>query len=583
MPIEAKTKDDESYLEDEIDLRKYFVLLAKRWRFIRDVVIAVVLATLLFGLTGAAAAPKYEATAGVALVKSKTAVTFEDQIKTISPDTLAAAVQDASTRRSTLASLVRSPLVALDVAKSMGDRLPATLRDPETLVLMVEGQVRKGTDVVDVIVRGDDRVLVTEIANEWAVAYESYVNRIYAGNAVSLGSIYRDVAAAKSKYENAREELLEYDRRDKTYELQRNIDYRKGVIDTLQKTRQAAIKTILDKQAEVQTDFMGKYQSAALSMTGLPAIKEVDVKISHLTNLYANKLKIEQTLEDARTLRDLASKSPAGADSNSLALLLIKAQLATGGGLPSGLQLQIGVPSAAGGSAGQVSDLEALISTLGIRSKEVQADIDLQVGELMRGGVTEVQDLKGIASSANPLAAQVQKMAADLVQLQGMQGLLADVGADKGSPLTETMDKLTLEVRQLEAGLASERYSRIEATQNYTLTWQAYSTLQNKAQEVDIASRLPGSEVVFVSPATHPLEFGAGGRLTQSLKPLPIALAVALLVGVAGALAIGFMWPESPNFGIPWRSLGGRGWAGMGSLRRWVFRHPSARKTEASG
>lgn len=584
--MEAKLKDDEISLEDEIDFRKYFLVLVKRWQFIRDVVVVVVLATLLFGLTGAASVPTYEATAGVAIVKSKMQVNFEEKIKTISPDTAisaaAAAAQDAATRRNTLASLVQNPLVAQEVIKNMGDRLPTSQRDPEAMVRMVAGKVRQGTDIVDVTVRGGDPAGLPDIANAWAVAFEHYVNRVYSGSGISLGSIDQDVATAKRKYEQARDALLQYNVQDRTFQLQRDFDYRKGVIDTLQKTRQAAITTILSKQAEVQTDFMGKYQSAALNMMGLPLIKEVDAKVSQLTVLYANKLKIEQTLEDARTLRDQAGKSPAGADSNSLALLLVKAQLATGGGLPVGLQLQVGAPSpGAGGSAGQVSDLDALISTLNSRLKEIQTDIDLQSGELMRGGGIKVQDVGGLDSS-NLLLAQAQKMAADLLQLQGMQGLLANVSADQDSPLTQTMDRLTAEVRQLGADLARENYTKTELTQNYTIAWQAYSTLLGKAQEVDIASQLPGSEVVFASPAVQPLKVGSIGYFRPLLMPLALAIVLALFVGVAGVFAIEYISPDSPNAGIPWRALGGRGWAVVGSPWRWVFRRPAAHKTEDS-
>lgn len=581
-------KDDDSSLEDEIDLRKYFLLLAKRWQFIRDVVVVVALATLLFGLTGAASAPTYEATAGVAIVKSKMQVNFEEKIKTISPDTavsaVAAAAQDAATRRNTLASLVQNPLVAQEVIKNMGDRLPTSQRDPEAMVRMVAGKVRQGTDIVDVTVRGGDPAGLPDIANAWAIAFEHYVNRVYSGSGISLGSIDQDVATSKRKYEQARDALLQYNLQDRTFQLQRDIDYRKGVIETLQKTRQAAITTILSKQAEVQTDFMGKYQSAALNMMGLPLIKEVDAKVSQLNTLYANKLKIEQALEDARTLRDQASRSPASADSNSLALLLVKAQLATGGGLPGGLQLQVGAPSpGAGGSAAQVSDLDALISTLNSRLKEIQADIDRTSGELMRGGAIKVQDVGGLYSSTNPLVAQAQKMAGDLLQMQGMEGMLANVDANKGSPLTETMDRMTIEVRQLGADLARENYMKTELIQNYNIAWQAYSTLLGKALEVDIASQLPGSEVVFVSPAVQPLKFGPSGYLTPLLQILALGVALALFVGVAGVFVIEYVSPESPNAGIPWRSLGGRGWAVVGSLWRWMFRRQAAHTTEASG
>ncbi len=567
--------DKDSLPEDEIDLRKYFLVLVRRWRLIRDTLVVVVLAALLYSLVGAGAAIQYQATAGLALVKSKTTVSFVDAIKTISPDTavgaLAAAAQ--STRSSTLASLVQNQLVAREVAKTMGDRLPPALQDPEILAGIIQGQVRKGTDIVDVIARGDDPVLVTDVANAWAVAYEGYVNRIYSGVGTSFGTIDQDVATAKAGYERARDALFHYHAEDNTFQIQRDIDYRKGVITALQSARQAAITTILTKTVEVQTDTMGKYQSAALGMFALPTTKEVDDKIGQLTALYANKAKLQQALADAQTLRDQASKSPAGADSNSLALLLIKAQLATAGGLPNGLQLQVGAqPSGAGASVSQVSDLDALISTLNSRLQDVQADIETQSVELKLGGGIQVTKLGGLDSSTNQLIAQAQKLAGGLLQLQGMDDMLANINAEKGSPLTETLDRITLEVRQLEADLAREQVRKQELTQAQVMAWQTYSTLQGKAQEMDISNQLPGSEVAFVSPATRPPQLGAAGRLSRTLNNLGLAIPLALVVGVAGVFANEFIWPGSPSVRIPWSSL----W-------RWALRRPTKHKTESSG
>ncbi|MDO8670461.1 MAG: Wzz/FepE/Etk N-terminal domain-containing protein, partial [Dehalococcoidia bacterium] len=113
--MDPNLKNDEIDLEeDEIDLRKYLLVLARRWQIIRDTVIVAVIGALLYSVYVMVLGPSYEATAGVALIKSKTTVNFENQIKTISPDTaaastaLAAAAQDAKTRRSTLASLVKN-------------------------------------------------------------------------------------------------------------------------------------------------------------------------------------------------------------------------------------------------------------------------------------------------------------------------------------------------------------------------------------------------------------------------------------------------------------------------------------------
>lgn len=554
--------DETSKMDGEIDLRSYVRLVLKRWRFVRDVLIVFVLAGAIFGVVAGGSALQYEATAGVAIMKSRLQVNFEDKIKTISADTagsaLAAAAQDTATRRSTLASLVKNPLVAEEVIKNMDDRLPASLRDPDALVGMVDGRVKKGTDIIEVAVTGSDPNLLPQISNAWAVSFQRYVNRMYGSSGTSVGSIESDVVAAKVRYEQAKSALLEFNVQDRSFQLERDIEYRKGVVDTLQKTRQAAVMTILTNTVGIQADFVAKYQSAALSMNGLPIVKAVDSQIAQLSSLYSTKQNIEQTLQAAHTLRDAVRNSTAGADSNRLALLLIKAQLATAGGLPAGLQLQIGTPSGAEGSAGQVADLDALMSALESRSREIQAEIELKSAELIRGGGTIIGTAGSGDGSKNPLIAEAQRMSENLLQLGDVQSLLDDGGSKKDSPLANTIDRLTSELRQLEVELSRVQYTKAELTKAYDISWQGYSTLAAKAQEIDISSQLPGSEVVFASPAVQPIRVSGVGRLTLLTQSLLLAIALGLLVGVAGVFAIEYVSPGSQNVHVPWRSLTGR-------------------------
>ena len=154
---------------DEVDLRQAVLVLIKRWRLIRDVlIVALVSAALAWSLS-----PRtYEAIARILVVQA-------------APSGL-----DAKTWRTTLATLVPSPLVAEDAMQQMGARLPAPLHSPDALVRMVEGRPGRDSQTVELVVTGPEPSLVAEVANVWAAAYEQRANQVYAGTAgrvVALG------------------------------------------------------------------------------------------------------------------------------------------------------------------------------------------------------------------------------------------------------------------------------------------------------------------------------------------------------------------------------------------------------------
>ncbi len=149
-------------------------------------------------------------------------------------------------------------------------------------------------------------------------------------------------------------------------------------------------------------------------------------------------------------------------------------------------------------------------------------------------------------------------MSENLLQLSDVQSLLDDEGTRKDRPLANNIDRLTSQLRQLEVELSREQYTKTELTKAYDISWQAYSTLLAKAQEIDISSQLPGSEVVCAAPAGQPIRVAGVGRSALLTQSLLLAIALGLLVGIAGVFAIEYVSPGSQNVHVPWRSLAGR-------------------------
>ena len=137
-----------AYDEGEIDLRAMFLVLISRWTLIRDIVLVAAIAAAAYAML---LPTSYEARSGVVLSKTRTQVTFDPTIKTLSSDEIAGAQSDQAARRNTLAGLVKNSAVADMVIKQIGADLPAPLQSPDRLTREVDGSIsRTASDLIEI-------------------------------------------------------------------------------------------------------------------------------------------------------------------------------------------------------------------------------------------------------------------------------------------------------------------------------------------------------------------------------------------------------------------------------------------------
>ncbi|HQE93057.1 MAG TPA: GNVR domain-containing protein [Anaerolineae bacterium] len=137
------------------------------------------------------------------------------------------------------------------------------------------------------------------------------------------------------------------------------------------------------------------------------------------------------------------------------------------------------------------------------------------------------------------LVSLANQMADDLLKMKGLEELLAFSVLDE--PLSKEIDQRELRVRELEAEVSRLTQYKKDLQQQRDLTWQAYSVLLSKAQEVTIASASEGSEVRFASPAVAPLEPVSPHKLRNTA----VGLAVGLIGGVIGAFLFSYLGLDS--------------------------------------
>lgn len=431
---------DQSFRDEEFDLRPYVDTLLRRRRLIA----AVTLLVMVFGLlTVLVSPPVYQAKATVAIIKAKTDVAFGSSLNTVSDEDLAAAgaaqVLDVNARRSAFAGLVKNAAIASNVIVELGDQLPLNQRNPSILLNQVGATIVNKGDLIDITVSDSDPERAAAIANAWAVEYETLVNTLYSGAPTTLSDeVGTELARAREEYHAAQAAVEAFILENQLDELTRLIDEKKLMLDQLQQGRSTAVSTIIDEQVRAQQQIISAYYNAQSAsklllfnkqqeakrtmfsayidaeiqnrlaaftrdrnirmeafntyvdaeLNGKMAVidEQINEKTSTLSRYYAEKTTTAKLLDNARTMRDQIDQGGnAAAASNTLALLLLKSQAFTPGEeLSSNLQLQVGdtVPASA---EEQIRDVDAIIGVLEQRETDLDERITSLSEELLAG------------------------------------------------------------------------------------------------------------------------------------------------------------------------------------------------------
>ena len=571
------------HYQQGIDLRHYIAIV---WKWLWLIVLGTVVAALTAFVVSSRMKPVYAAKAGVAIVKSRAELTFEPKFVTLSEET---ALRDAAARRNALAALVANGTIANEVFEALEGQLRPDIKSAGQLLGHIDGELVAGSDYIEIVAEMHDPALAATIANAWATAYERMINATYGINVPNdLGKTIEDkMAESKAASEETQAALVAFLAENRIDELDRRIAEKQGIIANLQQGKETAMTVLIEEQlgayrratqayigaqASNQLIAFEKAQAGKLALisryldarnTARTSVfdEQVQDRIGKLSDLYATRRKLERILADARALQaQVDAGGPGAAASNSLALVLLKAEtFASSAKLPGELQLQVGLEGLDVGSEAQSLDLAALSDTLENRldeldkgiaalSKELVTDPQYDLlGELagsddalvqeIKSRYPELFDLDDISNLSeqiapdNPLARLTLQKSQQLLQLQGLEKI--PTYSAEAEDITQAIDKLQSEVRQLQAQVEVENATKRELTRARDLTRETYSTLANKVEEVNIASAITGTEVRFLSLALEPRSKVRPRRLQNT--------ALAGVVGFMLALGVVFL------------------------------------------
>ncbi|MBI3978824.1 MAG: hypothetical protein HY331_11625 [Chloroflexi bacterium] len=527
--------------EIEIDLRRYWRALARNWQ----ILIPVALLGALVGLYLAWMRPTvYEARTGVIIIRSRIALTLDQNVRmAFAPDVGGQSGIDV--RRTTLVSLIRNPSLAQLVAQRTKGVLPPRYSDPVELIGMVDAQAPRGSEIIEIIARGEEREVLVPIADLWAEEFVKYVNQIYAATP-PIDLLRREVGAAQGRYTAAQAAVEQSIGESRINRLTQEIDVRRKVIAALQEGRQLAATAVLRKEIETRGEIVGTQLRSALTAASLPLTKQAEKQVEMLSRSYDAWVKTQLLLEDARGLQRQLRQSGDATASNATALLMLKLQsFASSTAVPASLNLQVGEGSQSTIPAAAIaSDLDSLIRALERRLQDLDAAIDRQSNDLMSTG--GLSGMVGLGTRTNPLLVEAQRLGRELLEFKGLDHVLDQLGND--TALDVTRDRLTVELQRLERELVEEQTKQAALTRERDLTLEAYLTLRRKAEETQINSQFPGAEIAVARPAAwSALPQVRSNPIVQFSGPIVVAVGIGVVLIVAAeVVAPGFSFPPLP-------------------------------------
>lgn len=473
--------------DEHVPLASYALVTASWWReiFLGASLAAAAAGALAFLVD--VVAPKYAASASVAIIDTSTTVALDESFQAAENVFLRRGNDRAYlARRAALLGLVKSGNIAEAVVGSM-EWLEA--EDPMQLSALLEsvsaelvtiGAVtdRNQSDLLRITFEADSPERAVLGANTWATQYVTEVNRVFMPVTTSVvANVQRRLEEAENTYTTAQMELEKHMAANNVEQLQRRVD---------------VMREDLLKLNEVRGDFLTMQTDAR---TTQPA--------DSLSERHAIRRKLESMLQNTLSLaQHIEAGGEATVLSSSLAVQLLKIQLY--------------------GLTGQTAGLEITLSN----ARPPHADVDSllkDVNALAEATATHITAVeKNIEKTTLDARSELLESAETLNQSGGDENassaplhILISSSRDAYLSSIESMESETQELLvQLESVSATTKL----LTQQRDLAYANLETLQNEVVELQLTSAGSQSVVRMGSPAAA----------SNSARPQPIVVGAAL-------------------------------------------------------
>ena len=465
----------------------YLLALTSWWREILLLALAAGLLGALLPVALDLIAPRYTASADVAIIPTRANVALDVRFAAVE-GAARRFRSDPQGRRAALVGLVNKPNLAAKVLDQLRGQFDEDVR-PADLVRKVDAELvvigmasnRPESDLIRITVQADSPPLAKAFADAWAETFVADVNLLY---------------------EEAPSQVIETVRAERTSVRQRYLEAE----SRLQSFTNTSEVDLLNQQIEAKQELITQVVSTWRLTATASFQRDLDSRLATLDDSLAKLRRMEADLRDANGLAaQLGADTPSSTATNALAIYLFKARLS--GGEPT-LEFNLGdMPQVS--AADQQRDMEATVKSLEQQIAGLRVAVQDQTDAL--------SSLVGQTNGAETgsIRAELDKMASylDTKRDQPMMALLAELEAEK---------------RQLTAQRDNQVAAQTDLTLERDLMRSTLTTLQNEMVELELTVASAPSQVRLASLAVVP---------TNSAWPAPALVAVVLfVVGLFGAV-----------------------------------------------
>lgn len=416
-----------------------------RWWLITSAVLAAV-STFTAGIL---LPTTYEATVLFATSRSGTDARLGSNIETLTDDQLQGlnGSSDRTARLEGYATLATRPSIAAEVLPRFNDRLkalnPVYIDSAIFSQEFVSAGLLAGTDILALTIKFEDPQLAADIANDWAMVFETTINSTQG----RLGTT--DLSRISQMTTDALQASQESHALYAAFLANNQIPYLRNRI------------AFLNEEITAISDMI-------ISGISIASRSELELRQARLASVFAEILRLEILLDDARALeKQISSRYPSNATQlgDTLALLTLRGQSFVRSA--DNFELQVQLPMYLQAGPIWTDDVAAVIRVIEGRLTELDQDI--------------ATHFSGLLDPAQH-----------------------DLDAGEILDLLNKLEQLIAERQAASAELDEEESRENYLIQQKNLAWETYQQLSIKEKEIKVAIGSDPTEIRIASYATVP-------------------------------------------------------------------------------
>lgn len=502
---------------DEIDLRRYFLVLLKWWREI------LVISILAGAITGAALiwinstkTPTYKASADILIARLLSNIELDDRVSTTS----STSQMDANSWRTSLLQLAKSSVVANAVYEELKDELPSTLQTPASLIDVIEStspqsaDERYASNIIRISATTSDPELSAKIANSWTTHLVAHINGLYGEvPEATIDSVSTERETALQEYQAAQAAYQDFVASNHISGLDRQILEKTTLRDEIMLSYNRMLTTTVSTEYDARLKLYTALTNAPVDYATALVASQSAGTVNSLAMLYKLRDAAIAQLNQARLMeRSLVDGGEAAAKSNVAALQVLKlaafATIHQTDFFPATLSVGNLTQEVEMTLEEQLVDVRSLVAVLEEYVAQLETDIKQAAESTMVGAdlaaVGGLQAAPADGEGTAPDAAMPPSYEQLLAYRKLLDQISVEIGANVDDAHEQLLTTLETEIRQLQAEMSAERAKERQLTHQRDLAWTTYDTVGNKLQELNLLRSSANSEVRIGNLANVP-------------------------------------------------------------------------------